>query len=270
MDPTVVTVVVLVLVVLLVVALLAASARRRKEKERREHLQERFGPEYDRAVEESDDTRAAEARLARAEKRRETLEIRPLSPESRVRRNEEWRDVQGDFVTAPVEAVDSAHRLVREVMTERGYPSDDDDQRLSLLAADHADTVQHYRTAESHKARFDSGEGSTEDLRRAFVEYHQLFTVLVEEGADTMADPDTRPGAVVDGRSADRTDRSEEHGIRHGEHMASPAGTDRRDDAPVGEHAGDHEVDLRDSRDPEPTPVRPDGATSARLRDDQV
>ena len=276
-DPTVVTVVVVAVIVLVVAARLAAASRRRKEAERREHLQQRFGPEYDRAVAESDDTRAAEARLARTEQQREKLEIRPLSPGARARRTAEWQSVQADFVESPVEAVDSADRLVREVMTERGYPADDDDQRLQLLAADHADTVQHYRTAEAHKARFHSGEGSTEDLRRAFVEYRQLFDVLVEEGAESMADPDTRPDTQVrsDSVSGDRSALDDRDGSSRGEHVAVTRPTAELDDRsdgerPVGEHAARHEVDLRDSRDPEPTPADTDGATSTRGRDDRV
>ena len=82
-------------------------------------------------------------------------------------------------------------------MAERGYPDDDNEHAITLLAADHADTVEHYRTAEAHRTRFRSGEGSTEDLRRAFVEYRRLFDVLVEEGADRLDPSDD--SSLVDG-----------------------------------------------------------------------
>ena len=196
MDPTIVTIVVVVVLLLVVVAVVAATTRRRKERERREHLQDRFGPEYDRAV-AGGDTRDAEARLAKAEQERDRLDVRPLTAESRRRRTVQWQAVQADFVEVPVEAVDAADELVREVMTERGYPRGDGDEAMTLLAADHADTVEHYRTAEAHRARFRSGEGSTEDLRRAFVDYRKLFDALVQEGADTVDPADD--SSLVDG-----------------------------------------------------------------------
>ncbi|MFC3689841.1 hypothetical protein [Aquipuribacter hungaricus] len=185
MDTTTTTVVVVVAVValLLVVGVVAVVVRRRREREQRERLRQRFGSEYDRAV-AGGDPRGAEARLARAARERDKLDVRPLDPASRRRRRAQWRAVQADFVEVPVEAVDAAHELVTEVMAERGYPTADSEQALTLLAADHAETVEHYRTAEQHRSRFRDGEGSTEDLRRAFVEYRSLFDVLVQEGAE--------------------------------------------------------------------------------------
>lgn len=184
MDTTTTVVVgVAVVALLLVVGVVAVVVRRRREREQRERLRRRFGSEYDRAV-AGGDPRGAEARLARAAKERDRLDIRPLDPASRRRRRAQWRAVQADFVEVPVEAVDAASELVTEVMAERGYPTADSEQALTLLAADHAETVEHYRTAEQHRSRFRDGEGSTEDLRRAFVEYRRLFDVLVQEGAE--------------------------------------------------------------------------------------
>ena len=48
-----------VIIVVLVVAALAAAAFVMFQKQRRAHLQQRFGPEYDRAVEGADSRRAA-------------------------------------------------------------------------------------------------------------------------------------------------------------------------------------------------------------------
>ncbi len=229
------------------VAVVALLSRRKKERERRERLQDRFGGEYDRAV-AGGDTRAAEARLAQAEKERDRLDVRPLTAESRRRRTAQWQAVQADFVEVPVETVDAAAELVREVMTERGYPGEGDERALTLLAADHADTVEHYRAAEAHRSRFSSGEGSTEDLRRAFVEYRRLFDVLVQEGADRTDPADD--SAFVDGSvrpdgspmTADDYVR-EQQGVRggtagevretpRGEHQASDP---VRDDGPAAE-----------------------------------
>jgi len=208
MDPLAVTVVVVVVVVMALVGLLALRRHRTRGAERTEHLQERFGPEYDRAVADADDAPQAEARLARTEKRRAELDVRPLTAASRDRRMQEWASVQTMFVDGPVEAVDGADRLVADVMAERGYPTGGVEDKLSMLATDHAETVEHYRTAEGYRERFRSGEGSTEDLRRAFVEYRRLFDVLVEEVAGGTAGGDSR------GR---------------GEHVAAPDEVDLRE-----------------------------------------
>ncbi len=187
MDPTIVSVV-LVVLLLAVAAVVVAVTRRAKGRQRREHLKDRFGGEYDRAVADGD-ARSAEARLADVERERDRLDVVPLTTESRRRRTAQWHAVQADFVEVPVEAVDAADELVRDVMAERGYPREDrqdDEHAMTLLAADHADVVEHYRTAEAHRARFRSGEGSTEDLRRAFVQYRRLFDALVQEGADDV------------------------------------------------------------------------------------
>jgi len=254
MDPTTVTVVtvVTVVVVLLVVLLVVVLARRRAQRARSEHLQERFGGEYDRAV--AGDRSGGEARLAAAERERDRLTITPLSAESRRRRTVQWQAVQADFVEVPVEAVDAADELVREVMAERGYPRQDGEEAIALLAADHADTVEHYRSAQAHRERFRGGEGSTEDLRRAFMAYRRLFDTLVEDGAEQTreADPDGSTRADGSPMTADDYVRAQRH--RTG-----------ATDSPAGQHAARDEVDLRDDRDPAParTPVG-DGSAVAR------
>ena len=244
--PTTITIVVVVaaLALLLVVVALGVASRRRTA--RRQRLQERFGPEYDRAVADGG-TRAGEARLRQAEQERDRLQIRPLSAESRRRRTVQWQAVQADFVEVPVEAVDAADELVREVMAERGYPRLDGEEALALLAADHADTVEHYRSAEAHRDRFRGGEGTTEDLRRAFMDYRRLFDALVEDGDEPQpVDPDgsTRPDGSP--MTADDYVRAQQDGAD---------ATDR----PVGQHAARDEVDVRDvhdDRDPAPAPTR--------------
>lgn len=287
MDPTIVTVVVLAVLALVVVAVVAAVVRRNRERRRREHLQQRFGPEYDRAV-AGGDHRSAEARLAKAERERERLDVRPLTAESRRRRTAQWQAVQADFVEMPVESVDRADELVREVMTERGYPDQGDEQAMTLLAADHAETVEHYRTAQAHRSSFRSGEGSTEDLRRALVEYRRLFDVLVHEGADredpsddsALVDGSTRPDGTP--MTADDYVRARQGTVREpaeepvtepatqphaGQHRGQHLSDDDR--APIGEHAAPRQVDIRDERDqrdpaPAPSPVRDAGG---RARD---
>lgn len=154
----------------------AVLARRR-----REHLRERFGPEYDHTVTEHDDRRSAEAELERREKQRERLDIVPLAPESRERYLASWRDLQTGFVDEPERSVGEADSLVTEVMRERGYPMDEFDQRVADISVDHPNVVEHYRAAHGISMATDKGEASTEDLRQAVVHYRALFEELVEE-----------------------------------------------------------------------------------------
>src|SRR5919198_82806 len=163
-------------VVIAALAYTAWKARRTKT------LQERFGPEYDRISEEADSRRDAEAELLERAKRREELDIRPLDPDARERYLVQWEEVQARFVDDPEEAVESADRLIQEVMRERGYPIDDFEQRAADLSVDHPEVVGHYRSAHAIATDRDTGGSRTEDLRRAMMHFRALFQeVLVAE-----------------------------------------------------------------------------------------
>ena len=99
-----------VLIAVGIVAVLAVVAWQALARRRSGRLQERFGPEYDRAVDSAESKRQAEAELQAREERRERLEIRPLSQSARVRYMETWRVTQAQFVDDPRSAVGSADR----------------------------------------------------------------------------------------------------------------------------------------------------------------
>jgi len=155
---------------------------------RRRQLRERFGPEYDRALEEGKDRRQVENELIEREKRHSQLEIRPLDEAARARYTEAWEKVQADFVDDPGTAVAEADRLVTVVMAERGYPTDGYEQQLSDLSVQHATTVGHYRTAREAMASHAENQASTEDLREAMVHYRALFDELLGSESDRRAD----------------------------------------------------------------------------------
>ncbi|HVH54521.1 MAG TPA: hypothetical protein VNA32_10385, partial [Actinomycetota bacterium] len=92
-------------------------------KYRTERLHRRFGPEYERTVEQAESRKEAESELRARMKHRRDLEIQPVSPETAERYTVEWRDVQARFVDQPSEAVKDADRLVTRLMQERGYPT---------------------------------------------------------------------------------------------------------------------------------------------------
>jgi hypothetical protein len=152
--------------------------------QRTKRLRERFGPEYDRTVEQRGGRREGEAELASRVERRERLEIRPLAPESRERYVESWREVQAGFVDDPAAAVGDADRLVAKVMSERGYPMDDFEQRADDISVDHPQVVERYRSAHGIAAKNEEGKATTEDLRQALQHYRALFEELLEPAQD--------------------------------------------------------------------------------------
>lgn len=171
-------VVIAIVVVLVLLALLAFFAGRQRRSRR---LQDTFGPEYDRTVEEAGDRRAAETELQERTERRAGFDIVPLEPEARARYIEAWRNTQAQFVDEPVEATREADRLITSVMRDRGYPVDDFEQRAADISVDHPQVVDDYRAAHAIAAANDRSEASTEDLRQALVHYRSLFEELLED-----------------------------------------------------------------------------------------
>lgn len=154
---------------------------------RRRQLRERFGPEYDRTVRERESRSAAERELMRRTQRHAELDIRPLPSADRDRYAQEWQLIQQRFVDEPERAVAEADRLVTVVMGERGYPTEGYQQQVADLSVSHASTLDHYRTAHAIRARTDSGEADTEELREAMVHYRTLFQDLLESDVDGSA-----------------------------------------------------------------------------------
>jgi hypothetical protein len=197
----VILVVAIVVGVLLIAAVVAALRARQ-----RNSLRERYGSEYDRTVADADSRRQAERELRERTERREQLDIRPLDPLAAQRYRDEWRVVQERFVDSPAEAVAQAHGLVSAVLRDRGYPTTDEDERMSMLSVDHADVLDHYRSGmRTEQSWRDSGRADTEDLRVAMQHYREVFDRLVAETDDAETDDDE---AYPDGaRTTTRTTR---------------------------------------------------------------
>jgi hypothetical protein len=174
---TIVAIVIVVIVVAAVIAAVSLAARRRR-------LQQRFGPEYDRVVEDSDSRLRAESELAGREKRVRELDIRPLDPAARASYLGQWTAIQQQFVDTPAEAVTAAQSLITTVMTDRGYPTEDADQIVADLSVEHAATLGHYRTAQDISTRVADSAASTEDMRQAMIHYRSLFQDLLGEPTD--------------------------------------------------------------------------------------
>ncbi|NGY63000.1 hypothetical protein G7043_29170 [Lentzea sp. NEAU-D13] len=176
--------VVAVLVVLVVLVFVLRPAMQRKK------LRDRFGPEYDHAVERNDSRTAAEKELAEREHRHSEFDLKPLSATAQDSYRRHWANVQAKFVDSPESAIADADRLVTDLMAERGYPTEGYEAQLSVLSVEHARTLEHYRKAHDISERQEIGEASTEDLRTAMVHYRELFTDLLERGAAPRKDKD--------------------------------------------------------------------------------
>ena len=172
----------IIILVIVVVAALAFLALGYYRKRRSSQLRDRFGPEYDRAVGEHGDRRAAEPVLLDRQKRVEKLNIIPLSDADRERYAQEWRQVQARFVDDPAGATAEADRLVHQVMEARGYPMGDFEQRVADISVEHSSVVANYRRAHDIAVRQQRGEVDTEDLRKGIVYYRSLFEDLLEKG----------------------------------------------------------------------------------------
>jgi hypothetical protein len=172
---------IIVVLLILVAVVVMVVVSRENARRRREKLRRRFGPEYDRAVQEFGSVPKAESELASRARRLERLQLRDLNDADRIHFSNAWSAVQVKFVDNPSEAVHDANQLIKTVMQARGYPVEDFEHRVADLSVDHANVVQHYRAARTLAEANREGRANTEELRQAFVHYRALFTELLTE-----------------------------------------------------------------------------------------
>lgn len=178
MDQRTLIVIVAAIAAIIVIAILGwLYSRQRRSK----LLRQRFGPEYDRVVQQEGDQRKAEGVLEFRSKRRESFKLRSLERMQRAAFGDRCTRVQARFVDDPEGAVTDADLLINEVMAARGYPMSDFEQRAADISVDHPRVVENYRAAHDIAVRHARGEASTEDLRQAMVYYRSLFEELAEE-----------------------------------------------------------------------------------------
>lgn len=186
---TMAEVVAFVAVGVLLAAAIAAWVAYRKHRTNR--LQTAFGDaEYARTVKADGSRRHAEAQLDLRTARVEAMQVRPLGLADRARFLESWRGVQARFIDGPAAAVTEADLLLSDVMSTRGYPTGNFEQRAGDVSVDHPRLLQDYRAAHEIAVRQVQGEASTEELRRAMIHYRILFEELVSE-------PGRSPSAVA-------------------------------------------------------------------------
>jgi hypothetical protein len=171
-------------VVVIVVAAVIVAAGLVSSRKKTRRLKQHYGREYERLVSETGGQKAAEKELTARERKRDKLDIVPLTPAALSDFTTRWHQVQTGFVDNPATAVGVADRLVTEVMRERGYPVDDFDQRAADISVDHPQIVENYRAAHGIHLSQQDGDVSTEEQREAFVHYRALFEKLLETTTD--------------------------------------------------------------------------------------
>jgi hypothetical protein len=170
--------------VLATIAILGIVAWIVIERRRTERLRTQFGPEYTRELERTHNRRQVEGKLEDRRKRVERFNLRPLTPKDRARFTESWRAIQAHFVDDPGGTIAEADRLLGDVMSARGYPVSNFEQRADDISVDHPLVVENYRTAHGVAVLHSHGRASTEELRQATIHYRSLFNELISEPED--------------------------------------------------------------------------------------
>jgi hypothetical protein len=173
--------------VVIVVAGVVVAASFVSNRRKTARLKHHYGNEYERLVSETGGQKAAEKELITRERKRDKLNIVPLTQSALSDFTSRWHQVQTGFVDNPATAVGVADRLVTEVMRQRGYPVDDFDQRAADISVDHPQIVENYRAAHGIHLSQEHGDVSTEQQREAFVHYRALFQRLLETTTDNDA-----------------------------------------------------------------------------------
>lgn len=179
---TLIIVVVIAVVVIVTIVIVGYQIMARQRRTRQ--LREQYGPEYDRAVDLADSQHEAESELRGRSKRHEQLELRSLDSSERENFERCWSDIQGQFVDDPSTAVRNADLLVVEVMSARGYPVEDFDQRANDLSVRYPEGTQRYREARGIAQANEYGTVDTEDLRQAVTSYRSLVVALLTDDED--------------------------------------------------------------------------------------
>jgi hypothetical protein len=172
-DPTWIWIAVGVLALIVVASLIARGARR----SRTESLREKFGNEYDHAVQHAGSRKRAERDLVTRVEEVEKHDIRPLTAAEQERYRADWQRVEQHFIERPTTAVVEADELVADIMRVQGYPMGDFEKHAAHLSVKHPRVVEHYRAG--HRVMDGApGSASTEDLRQSMLHYRALFEEL--------------------------------------------------------------------------------------------
>lgn len=197
-------------------------------------LRDRFGEEYDHAVQEHGDTAAAERDLTERLRERSGTALRELTDGQRERHTRAWAEVQQEFVDDPAGAVRSARRLTGTIMADLGYPDRGDgdgafERRAKDLSVDHPRAVADLHRVPAAALLAEAERAPTEELREALVAYRGLVSALLGGGRGRDGNAAARTGVPV--QPAAEADTGHPVGTEHptdGEGPVSGAGPAER------------------------------------------
>jgi hypothetical protein len=173
---------------------------------KKRRLRASFGPELRTVALEHEGVREVDRELRRRTRLHKDLTLHPIGAQDREFYATSWEHLQGEFVDDPSLSLATAEKLVATVLAARGYPGGDQEEQLALLSVDHADSLAGYRAAQEISRQATQGTGliPTEELRRAVVSYHTLFTELLGDPdvAMTGADGETTTAPTLYGQEA--------------------------------------------------------------------
>jgi hypothetical protein len=175
------------IMVLVIMILIVLGVSRLRGRRRTAMLRQRFGPEYDVAVQEYGSRPKAEDALEVRLRRVHALTVRPLEETERRRFLAEWDAIQARFIDHPRGAVIEADEMMSRILTARGYTGGRFDQRVTDLSVNHARLADPYRRANAVVVKAGRDEATTEELRGAMILYRALLDELLQ--AKTVAMP---------------------------------------------------------------------------------
>ena len=166
-------------VVLLLILVVVSAVTRGRRRHRSKALRDRFGPEYDRAVNSSGRDEGEEA-LRERMRQHDNLALRDVSDEERDAAVASWQAVQMTFVESPVTAVRDAEHLVFEVLRERGYPLESMEDRAAAISVEEPELAGPYRDAHAALVHAEAnGASDMTRLRDGLLTYRTLLYRLV-------------------------------------------------------------------------------------------
>lgn len=177
MDTTTIIILVITAIVVFVIGGFLGIFFSRRQRTKR--LQKKFGSEYDHAVSEAGDQSKAEDELEARLERVESLDIRSLTEEQKIRFAGKWQSTQAKFVDQPVASIHEADQLIKEIMNEKGYPVEDFERRAADISVDYPDLVANYRSMREIATKSEHKDISTEELRQAMIHCRSLFEELL-------------------------------------------------------------------------------------------
>src|ERR1035441_3670202 len=137
----------LVLIIALVVVIAGGIVAFLSYRKRRTgRLRTQFGDaEYARAVQKGGSRQQAEAKLEERTQRVEGFHVRPLAEGDRTRFVESWRQVQARCAACRAVPVTDADQLRGDVLSTRGYPVSDFEQRGAAICVAHSPVLKNFR-----------------------------------------------------------------------------------------------------------------------------